>query len=278
MRFYNFKSFYNNIIYICWANFSAGDLCIRKESDLLLCLGDGLWWYKPEEYIYMAEKAKIAKEAKGDESFDKVNNILDLIVDTYNPEQIALQSKERSEYVTNINKNNEEAQMSDKWERPVIYIKDFLTSKTMQVIHILARMYFTDIGHIIKLWIHDIDSIIKHKKDKKNKNKASQKLYIYSDLWSITNGDSVIWENLEIISGYPTEVQQSKLFRGVKNGFVEWLVCTHGIIFQDRTNLGDIYIYDSRRWYYKNMKDPRYETLEVVKVMANIYCSQLHIM
>jgi hypothetical protein len=62
----------------------------------------------------------------------------------------------------------------------------------MQVIHVLARMYFTDIGRIIKLWIHDIDSIIKHKKDKKNKNKASQKLYIYSDLWSITNGDSVI--------------------------------------------------------------------------------------
>ena len=86
------------------------------------------------------------------------------------------------------------------------------------------------------------------------------------------------WENLEVISGYPTEVQQSKLFRGVKNGFVEWLVCTHGIIFQDRANLGDIYIYDSRRWYYKNMKDPRYETLEVVKIMADIYGCQLHIM
>lgn len=277
MRFYNFKSFYNNIIYICWAKFSAGDLCSRKENDLLLCLGDELWWYKSEEYIY-TESTKDEKDNKIKWQPTDINNILDLIVDTYNPDQIALQSKERSEYINNINKNNEEDQVSYKWGLPVIYIKDFLTSKTMQVIHILARMYFTDIGHIIKLWIHDIDSIIKHKKDKKNKNKASQRLYIYSDLRSITNGDSVIWENLEIISSYPTEVQQSKLFRGVKNGFVEWLVCTHGIIFQDWANLGDIYIYDSRRWYYKNMKDPRYETLEVVKIMADIYGSQLHIM
>jgi hypothetical protein len=43
-----------------------------------------------------------------------VNNILDLIVDTYNPDQIALQSKERSEYMNNINKNNEEELVSDK--------------------------------------------------------------------------------------------------------------------------------------------------------------------
>lgn len=159
-------------------------------------------------------------------------------------------------------------------------IAKFLSEKTIEIIHILTRQYFTDIGNVIKLYIHDIESIIKHKPLTKKKSKWSQKLYIYSDSWSIRNSSEIDWlfEAIDIISSYPTTVQQSKLFWKIKSWVSEWLVCTHGIIFQDWNKLSDIYIYDSRRRYYKNQKDPRYETLEVIKVMADIYGANLHVL
>lgn len=269
MRFYNFKSFHNDVIYIEWADFGIGDLCNRKETDLLLCLGHDLWWYDKAEYIYITKGAEEAEKAK---IVENAENMLDLILDSYDPQKI------KSENIDNIYINKVS---NIDISLPNIYIRYFLTSKTMEIIHILARMYFTDIWHIIKLRIHDIDSILKHKKEKPKlaKKIKLQNLYVYSDGWTIANSNEMDWaEFTEIISTYPTEVQQSKLFWKIKNAEIVNLVCTHGIMFQDWANLENIYIYDSRRQYYKNQKDPRYESLEVVKVMVDIYCAKLHIM
>ncbi len=174
---------------------------------------------------------------------------------------------QKSEYIDDINNS----------ENITLHTINFLSKKTINVIHILSRMYFTDIWNVIKLYIHDLENIIKYKPLSKKK-KSVQELYIYSDGRSIKNSSNIVWPNIDLISSYPTTVQQSKLFWKIKNWVSNGIVCTHGIIFQDWDNLTDIYIYDSRRQYYKSQKDPRYETLEVVKVMADIYNAKLHIM
>ncbi|MBP6911163.1 hypothetical protein KBC03_06320 [Patescibacteria group bacterium] len=60
-------------------------------------------------------------------------------------------------------------------------------------------------------------------------------------------------------------------------GQIHTLLCTYSQIFQDRKNLKNITLIDSHQRYYKNQQDPRYDTREVVKKMAEFYGAKLDI-
>lgn len=58
-------------------------------------------------------------------------------------------------------------------------------------------------------------------------------------------------------------------------GHISSLHCTYSQLFQDWKSLKSIILVDSHQRYYKNQQDPRYDTREVVKKMAEIYGAEL---
>ena len=58
-------------------------------------------------------------------------------------------------------------------------------------------------------------------------------------------------------------------------GHINTLICTYSQIFQDRKELKSVVLVDSHQRYYKNQQDPRYDTREAVKQMAQIYGASL---
>lgn len=58
-------------------------------------------------------------------------------------------------------------------------------------------------------------------------------------------------------------------------GHIHTVHCTASEIFQDWRNLKYITLHDAHQRYYKSQQDPRYDTREVARKMADAYGSNL---
>ncbi len=139
----------------------------------------------------------------------------------------------------------------------------------------MVKQYFTTYKNVIKLFLPElnIEKLLKYKITKSEK--SSQSLIIFPDLRTAYNNiDNNIKNN--IFYSWKTTISKLKLFWWIKKWKIKELYCTHSQIFQDRNNLKNITIYYPHRWYYKNQKDPRYNTKEIVKKLAEIHWAKLN--
>lgn len=74
-----------------------------------------------------------------------------------------------------------------------------------------------------------------------------------------------------------THQQKIHTYRKIKYGILDTLICTHSQIFQDWKSLHQILIIDPHKRYYKNTHSPKYDTMQVVKHMADLYHADLQI-
>lgn len=152
-----------------------------------------------------------------------------------------------------------------------IYQKQFLTKKTINLIHRLVKTYFTAYKKVFSLFLptFEIEKLFKYKINKNYKKK--QNLTIFPDIWTAF----VKLKTFEIYHWQSTVIQKIKLFWEIKQWKRENLICTWSQIFQDRNNLEKITIRYPHRRYYKNQQDPRYNVFDIVKKMKEIYNCQL---
>lgn len=178
-------------------------------------------------------------------------------------------------------------------------VKKWLLSKnSMKLIFYIISTYFSLYKNVIPLYIPLSNDIWKFMQSnfniKKNMNKdllnfssnqidnytnyiSYQNLYIFSDIWSAYNlvKEKYIIENYDFVSWNSTALYKSKIFWKVKEFKTNIVLATFSQIFFDRKNLKKIHLFFPETWYYKNNKEPRYDTVELVSFMANIYGADL---
>lgn len=178
-----------------------------------------------------------------------------------------------------------------------IDFKSLLSKNSIDIIHNIVKESFSLYRLVVPMFIpDDIRSILKRASKKVNKSVENidylnyinswivkknqwQQLIIFPDLWSIYNqldNNYLSFDWVEILNSKSTNVQKWKTFWNIKNWITNSLVCTHSQIFQDWLNLWKIIIFSPHQRYYKNQKDPRYSTVDLLKKFEEIYNCELY--
>ncbi len=152
--------------------------------------------------------------------------------------------------------------------------KNFITKKTLWIVHIMVQKYLTTYTNVIKLFVPDFDISYIIKNIISKTKKIDQFLYLYPDLWTIMNvfDDWFFdWNKNILLSSMMTKKQKIIAWWKIKNWLISNIFSTHGEMFQDWKNLKQIKIEDKYKRYYKNQKDPRYNTNSVIDVFKKNY-------
>lgn len=157
--------------------------------------------------------------------------------------------------------------------------KSFFSKQTIELIHWFVHQYYTSYKNVVKMFVSgELADLFK--KEISVKKKIEQSLVVFPDVWTMDNylkgqEKSITKLNYVLLNSTSTQQQKDKAWRGIKMGHIQTLYCTPSEVFQDRKDLKNITIIDSHQWYYKNQQDPRYDTREFVKKMAEMYGAQL---
>lgn len=160
------------------------------------------------------------------------------------------------------------------------YYPNFFSKKTLTLIHRLVHEYYTSYKNVVKLFVTgEVADLFN--KEIKTKKKAEQKLVVFPDVRTMDNHikTNPAYNSLKeyvILNGTSTQVQKDKARRGIKTGQIQTLFCTPSQLFQDRKNLTEISLIDTHQRYYKSQQDPRYDTREICKKLAEIHKATLN--
>lgn len=157
--------------------------------------------------------------------------------------------------------------------------KGFFSKQAIELIHWLVRQYYTSYKNVIKIFVSgELADLFK--KEIAVKKKVEQSLIVFPDVRTMDNylkkeEKNISELNYVILNSTSTQQQKDKARRWIKMGHIHTLLCTPSEVFQDRKDLKYITLMDSHQWYYKNQQDPRYDTREFIKKMAEIYGAEL---
>lgn len=178
-----------------------------------------------------------------------------------------------------------------------IEYKSFLSKEIIDIIHHIVKNNFSLYRLVIPMFLPDeIRNLLKRASKKINKSVEfidysnysnswiikkciGQQLIIYPDMWSIYNqfdNNYLLFDWVESLNSKSTNIQKWKTFWNIKNWITNTLVCTHSQIFQDWLNLEKIIIYSPHQRYYKNQKDPRYSTIDILNLFKEIYNCEIY--
>ncbi len=131
-----------------------------------------------------------------------------------------------------------------------------------------------------KIQIQDTDTkIIQNIEFKIQNNMEGQQLIVFPDVRTMINTlekrGIVEKSGIVILNSTSTQQQKDKARWGIKMGHVNTLICTSSQVFQDRKDLKLITLMDSHQRYYKSQQDPRYDTREIMKKIAQLHEARL---
>ncbi|MEF2175216.1 MAG: hypothetical protein V3575_01985 [Candidatus Absconditabacteria bacterium] len=177
----------------------------------------------------------------------------------------------------------------------IIY-KSFLSKNVVDIIHNIVKQNFSLYRLVIPMFLSDeIRNLLKRASKKLNKNvefidysnfrnsrtikkQTGQQLVLFPDLWSVYNeidNEYMSLDGVEMLNSKSTNIQKGKTFWNIKSGVTNTLICTHSQIFQDWLNLSKIIIYSPHQRYYKNQKDPRYSTSDILLLYEECYKAEV---
>lgn len=175
-----------------------------------------------------------------------------------------------------------------------VYIKNLFSENTVEFLNNIVHNCYTTYKKVIPLFIPDIEALLKKYIKKQEVPYFSglksyddvywfseftskwQQLVVFPDLWLFYNTVSYnVIREVQILHWYSTNVQRSNMFWKIKKWKISNIFVTYSKIFQDWKDLRKIVVFSPHRRYYKNQQDPRYDTVELLEILAKIYKIQI---
>lgn len=159
--------------------------------------------------------------------------------------------------------------------KPSIVYKWLVSSDTMQYIHRMVYQRYSTYKSVLKYFLNfEIDKLLAREVKNKKKICFDQELYIFPDLWSLSNTVPLSQQTATghiVLTSQMTAKQKDIAWWKIKKWLISKVFTTHAEIFQDRKNLTKIYIHDPHKWYYANQQEPRYKVNTCVAEMKKLY-------
>ncbi len=167
------------------------------------------------------------------------------------------------------------------WSVELIHYGQLFSEQTLELLHWFTQHRFCWYKKAIPLWVGNVEELAKRqtRTSKKKTNTGQQQLLIYPHVWALVNDPGLDGEDptRKVLTSQTTKKQKAESYRAVQAWTIQTIACTYSQMFLDRKTLTKITVYHQHYGRYKNQQDPRYQAVQVVKKMAEVYGAELDV-